>query len=510
MAKHDEPFWAEQVEEQLDHFLAQVDPHSFALAEPDLRLVKDLQALYTDDTPSGERVWTRLMERLEEQQSVSRSHSHQIQHTFPRERIKKAMPLSELNTLQSRVAPPRRQLQRVFALVAALLVAAVLVGSTVWALAALRQPGSTPGTVSSPTAPRKTATFTATPLPAGSVVYTQSSAPGTNISPTAAWSPDSKRIATLVINLQSLQTQLQIWDATTGGNRLTVPLVYDLNEVHWSPTGQYLALNNLQTIVIVDSQTGKIVNTIQYRGIAASHPSATSRVPLSSLIPRAGGRGFYSIGWTPDGRSLAVAASYTTYGNVELLNPVTGAVNATFSEHASSISDTLSFSSDGQYLAVSYATDSRIVVWQVSTQTIAFEQDDVQAEIIAWQPGTHNLARAVPFPSSIQLWNISTKKLLKTYASTSKVSTTWSPSSEVSFTWSPDGKALATYDNLSHGLSQPAINKVVIVDATSGVQIATYTSQHAFIESVFWSPNGFYLASAESASTGNQILVWTA
>src|SRR5260370_14656944 len=102
-------------------------------------------------------------------------------------------------------------------------------------------------TVSSTT----TSTSTSTPLPACSVFYTQSPPKGTNVFPYVAWSPDSKRIATLVVNMLSQKTQLQIWDATTGGDLQTVPLADDLNEALRSPTGRYLALSNLQTIVLL-------------------------------------------------------------------------------------------------------------------------------------------------------------------------------------------------------------------------------------------------------------------
>jgi WD40 repeat protein len=221
---------------------------------------------------------------------------------------------------------------------------------------------------------------------------------------------------------------------------------------------------------------------------------------LSSRMPYAGGVGFYSVAWAPDGTSLAVAVSYPSYGKVELINPATSAVNVTFNANASTIATALSFSTDGQYLAVSYPNDSRIVVWKVSTQAIAFQQDDVQAETISWQPRTHNLAREVLFPALIQLWDISSKKLVKTYPGVT------------SFTWSPDGKELATYTSLFdlNRLPKTKTGNVVIIDATSGAQVALYKSQHPSIDTVSWSPDGRYLASAEASSTGSQILVWVA
>ena len=80
-------------------------------------------------------------------------------------------------------------------------------------------------------------TATATPLSAGSIVYTRTSAKGTNLPSSVAWSPDGKRLATLAIHLQSLKAQLLIWDATTGGQLLTASLAENLGDIFWSPTG---------------------------------------------------------------------------------------------------------------------------------------------------------------------------------------------------------------------------------------------------------------------------------
>jgi WD40 repeat protein len=152
----------------------------------------------------------------------------------------------------------------VFVLIASLLVTAVLVSMMVTALVlSYNYQSNNVATGKTATGTIASATTT-TSLPVGSVVYTRSSNTGTNVFPSVAWSPDSKRIATLVVNLNSQQAQVQIWDAITGGNLLTVPLADNLDEVLWSPTGKYLALNNLQTIVIIDAQTGSIVNTINF------------------------------------------------------------------------------------------------------------------------------------------------------------------------------------------------------------------------------------------------------
>lgn len=496
MSEHEDFYTPEHIDEQVDALL---QAHGMPLR--DQRLASDLRSIlqHTDkDANSLQRVLQKLMEGDTPTQQPGKSIPFADPYSQQQEQGR-FVTMSE--TLErSTPAHHMKPVPRILSAFAAVLVTALLVGALVTILAFSHNHQGTRVASGQTVTATTTPVATATPLPAGSVVYTRSSSKGTNISPFVAWSPDSKRIATLVVNVASLKTQLQIWDATTGGDLQTVSLADDLNEVLWSPTGRYLALSNLQTIVIVDSQTGSIVNTINFNPATAASTSVTGQSLLSSRFPSAGGVGFYSVAWTPDGTSLAVAVSYGTSGKVELMNPVTSAVNVTFRANASTIATALVFSTDGQYLAVSYPNDSRIVVWKVSTQAIAFQQNDRQAETIAWQPGTHTLAREVLFPASVQLWDIGSKKLVKTY------------SGITSFIWSPDGKELAAYTSLAETNGRPNTknDEVTILDAASGAQVVLYRSQHPNIYAVFWSPDGRYLASAESGSADNQILVWIA
>jgi WD40 repeat protein len=518
MTQNRDFFKAESVDEQVDQFsLSFLDEPGTNQAQTEtrrvkefstqdqiehrqnasMRLVKELQAYYQVEHQQNlgilEHAWGRIAAHLPANHA-----SAQVQNTFLSSPLLRSSQ-ARIRTMQSQPSTDHstgRKISRSVSLLAATLVAALLVGMLVAVLALGHNHQS--NTV----AAGKTVTPTATPLPVGSVVYTRSLHTGTNVYPFIAWSPDSKRIATVVFNQQSQKAQLQIWDATTGGHLLTVPLADNLagDELLWSPTGKYLVLGNLLTQAIIDSQTGSIVNTLTFTTTTVSSTSVTSQSLLSSRIPSGGGFGFYSVAWTPDGSSLAVAVSSLSRGIVELINPLTSAVQATFSTPAYRIGIAMAFSSDGQYLAVSYPNDSKIVVWNVSTQAIAFQQDDYQAETIAWQPSTHHLARALVFPAETQVWDISSQKLLKTYAGVT------------AFTWSPDGKELAAYTSFIGGPGQPnaKTNEVVIIEAASGVQVALYQSQHRSIYTVSWSPDGRYIATAEASSAGNQIVVWIA
>ncbi|GLV60259.1 hypothetical protein KDH_70790 [Dictyobacter sp. S3.2.2.5] len=282
---------------------------------------------------------------------------------------------------------------------------------------------------------------------------------------------------------------------------MTVPLdVEDLGEVQWSPTGKYLALNNLQAIVIVDSQTGRVVKTINYQAPTALHGTGTHQSLLSSAVPLGGGFGFYSVAWSPDGASLAVDVSNIDSGKVVLLDPQTGTVKTTFSAQAAPIGLALAFSSDGKYLAVSYANDAKIVVWSVATQQVVSVLGGAQSMTIAWQPGTHNLTRNTS--SSTEIWDVDAHKLLKTYKEVS------------GFAWSPDGKRLAAYTlPFAAPFSDTKTGKVTILDADSGAQVGVYSSQDPLIFSASWSPDGRSMVTVESPghnSTNIQIVIWAA
>src|SRR5262249_48271445 len=143
------------------------------------------------------------------------------------------------------------------------------------------------------------------------------------------WSPDGTRIASLADDSHDTKSQLSIWDASTGGHLQTIPFNTAFRQVLWSPAGKYLALSNLQSIMILDSHTGHVVKTFDYGTDMPLPPTsmispATGSQPLSNLFPQAGsGGGFTSLAWTPDGSTLAVCISS---GVIDLFNPLTGVI----------------------------------------------------------------------------------------------------------------------------------------------------------------------------------------
>jgi len=157
MTDRDEQFWPESLAEQLDQ-LAQAASHSPGPPLPDARLEEDLRTVYTEYTRAGERVWARLAEHLAERDQLPR-HARLIASESGQTASFAQMQV-EHGQFAAQSAPqstsPRRS-RSFFTLVAAVLAAAVLVGSAFFVLTSVHRPGGETIVAS--------ATPTATPTP---------------------------------------------------------------------------------------------------------------------------------------------------------------------------------------------------------------------------------------------------------------------------------------------------------------------------------------------------------
>ncbi len=153
MTDRDEPFWSESPAEQLDQF-ARAASRSTRPTVPDAYLEEDLRAVYTEYTRAGERVWARLTEHLAEQNQTPNYVRGMATESVRTEGFEQGQ-FATQSAPQS--TSPRRS-RSFFTLVAAVLVAAVLVGSAFFVLTSMHLPdGETIGA---------SATLTATPTPA--------------------------------------------------------------------------------------------------------------------------------------------------------------------------------------------------------------------------------------------------------------------------------------------------------------------------------------------------------
>jgi WD40 repeat protein len=340
-----------------------------------------------------------------------------------------------------------------------------------------------------------------------------------------AWSFDSHRVATAIGN--NAGGRIEIWDATTGQHKITVPLNLDpIAGPAWSPTSNLLAVPTNNVVVIIDGRTGKFGASYpapSKAGLSTTPTTATTgKTFLSTFVPLGGAPNFGGISWSPDGKwIISTFSSSTSDGVVQVWNPQTGKLAFTLATKPDYFMGAVSWSPDGQYIAVKMAKwdeTFQIVVWNVQTRQIVFQQSG-NFEGLSWQPGTDNLATATILPGSnsslpgaptygssiLNIWNVKTGQLLKSIAGIDGIS------------WSPDGHEFV-YANYVGAPSAKA--SVTILNVNTGQTIYVYqvsgnAGQGIGLDAV-WSPNGKYIASVESIESspyGKQsyrVKVWVA
>jgi Tol biopolymer transport system component len=498
MNHRDEPFSPENVDEQIDQFLQKPQQQEQANISP-AQMVHMLQDIYEED-PRLQRVWERLADHLptthltgemgEKQPLTDERFSQTSSPTivrFPQEKVVGMQTQTRISVRSHK----RGSLQRSLGLLVAVLIMALLVGSLVAVLQFAHQKPSGQTGASQQGAKH------------GQIVY---STPQENGWATGlAWSADSQRVAVAMGN--NAGEQIEIWDATTGQHKVTVPLNLDpIANPAWSPTSDLLAVPTNDAVVIVDGKTGKIGT--RYPAPSTGHLSTTATTPstgstpLITFSPLGGGPHFGGIAWSPDGKWIVSTFSSDTWaGLVQVWNPQTGKLAFTLATRPDYFMGAVSWSPDGQYIAVNMAkwNDStrQIDVWSMKTHQVVFQQSG-NLEGLSWQPGTDNLAAANIIPGSnsslpgtptptygtaiLKIWNVTTKQLLKSFPGVGRIA------------WSPNGQEFA-YSNVGSAPSKTA--SVTVLDVNSGQKVYSYQESNPAMDAA-WSPDGRYLVSAES------------
>ena len=502
----------EQVDELSQHSRRGHLPRNERAGEPSqagASLVRDLKDYYQvdqqEDSASLERAWKRVSAML----PGDREHFQSI--------TTRPLPIPIPRVSQERIRKMRNQVPAVsrggnfsrrLSLLGAVLVAALLVGG----LAAILNLSHHKSATSAPVVQANNSPIaTSTPV-FGKTLYTT---PANQWGFTSlAWSPDSERVASVTVGTRGVQ----FWDATTGGHLVTVQLPGGANEwayaLDWSPNSEDVAVATNEHVLIVNGQTGKVISSHAANVPTASSATSSGQTFLSSLFPASGGFGYRAIAWSPDGHLLASALSFGSYGEVQVWNPQTSATDFTLSVGSSENIGALAWSSDGHALAATTwntqltgptQPTSRVVAWNVSTRQLVFQHKDFMGSDapVAWQPQSHNLAfSGATFSggnlvATLEIWDVTTGKLLKQYAA----------AGTGALAWSPGGTYLAY---AGYG-GKDAANAVIIRDATTGKQIYVYKEHHLSVSVIAWSPNGKYIVSAEGNTQGQMVAkVWTA
>jgi WD40 repeat protein len=307
------------------------------------------------------------------------------------------------------------------------------------------------------------------------------------------WAADGRRFAVTNTNA------FWLWDAVAMKLIRTVKYPSfveqntDLTELAWSPDQRFIAALIGGSAQVYEIAAGKWVS----HWIAAGDPSPPQ-----------------SIAWSTDSQHVATTFSNGTVENngnrVEIHDAITSKLVRSFTFAPSSTDQ-----GNREYISVSWSPDNRwlaaggqiqkpynvdqvfATIWDVSSGAQVFSTsyipgststDNFQLYVtVAWSPDGKRLAVASD-TTGVKLWDVSSKKLLRTYSGSGGTFGT-------GLTWSPDGRYIAASEG----------SVVRIWDTTSGQTLFSYRGhQQDTIRGLSWSSRGNAIASSSLGS----IRVW--
>ncbi len=290
---------------------------------------------------------------------------------------------------------------------------------------------------------------------------------------TAAWSPDSNRIAS-----GGGDCTVQVWKAIPSETLLTYRGHSEwVKSLAWSPDGMRIASGGADTTVhIWDVQTGSPL-FIYY-----NHTNIVT-----------------SVAWAPDGKRIA-SGGYDKV--VHVWDAATGDRLFTHYGHDGNV-NAIAWSPDGTMIA-SASDDGTVHVWLASPKpkesksgpllfTYRGHSDKVCA--VAWSPNGKRIASG-SWDNTVQVWDATTGGFVFTH----RDHTSWINA----VVWSPNGTRIASASN---------DQTVQVWEASSGREFFTrrtfftYNEHTEWVRDVAWSPDGQYLA---SASHDHAVRVWQA
>jgi len=190
---------------------------------------------------------------------------------------------------------------------------------------------------------------------------------------TVLWSPDGTRIVAGADNISSSESVIAIWDSTTG-NRvfsfsshfvIPYPGLGSPLALAWSPDGTHIAASMPDnTVKIWDVTARKLLFTYRVHGVNA-------------------------VVWSPDSKNIASAGSDKT---VQVWEAATGKLFFTYRGHANRV-NIVAWSPDGRHIA-SGSDDKTVQIWEATTGNHALtyrgHMDPVNA--VSWSPHGRRIA----------------------------------------------------------------------------------------------------------------------
>jgi WD40 repeat protein len=291
----------------------------------------------------------------------------------------------------------------------------------------------------------------------GSILYTYRG--HTDIVEAAAWSPNSKRIATA-----SRDKTVQVWNATSDGNILAYTRHTDsVPAVAWSPDGKRIASASLdRTVQVWDAANGG--NVLTYRG----HTD-----------------GVTAVAWSPDGKYIASGGDDAT---VQVWSASNGNPSFKFTGHKKRLW-WIAWSPDGKRIAST--SDDSARVWDAADggNVFIYKGHTDVVDTVAWSPDGKRIASA-SYDKTVHVWDAANGGHPMVYRG--HINKVWS------LDWSPDGRRI---------VSAGADATAQIWDAVDGGHLFTYHGDSVELYFVAWSPDGKRIV---SGGADTNVLVWQA
>lgn len=281
---------------------------------------------------------------------------------------------------------------------------------------------------------------------------------------TAAWSPNSTRIASAGIG-----ATVQVWDATSGNH----VFIYNGQDTSSPPKIYSVAWSHDGTRIASAHEDG----TVQVW-------NATSGIRIATCRGHSGH--VNSVDWSPNDTRIVSGGHDAT---ARVWNAASGSQLLMYSNHTNYV-NAVTWSPDGNHIA-SASGDATVQVWNAANaqSLFTYRGHSDQVEAVKWSPDGSRLVSG-SLDTTAQVWNASNGNTLRTYRGHSN----W----VLGVSWSPDSTRVAS-------CSQDTTAQ--LWNASSGNTLATYRGHSDVVEAIAWSPVGVYIASASDDRT---VQVWNA
>ncbi len=283
------------------------------------------------------------------------------------------------------------------------------------------------------------------------------------------WSPDGSRIAS---SGWLEDSTIRVWDAATGQSLLTIS-DYGATNVTWSPDGTRLAAADVSNQVrIWDASTGQLVNTVT------------------------GIDGMRTVAWSPDGSKL-VFGGYSGTAQVVQFPTAYAGPDQDIADSDSNGLESVSLNGAG-----STDADGTIVgyVWTENGVEIA---TGVNPQV-SLGAGVHTITLTVTDDDGLTDMD----EVVITVLAPPIANAGADRSLTAAIAWSPDGSMIAVGGGLLPCQpNHPDSSFLHILNVNTLQIVQTLTGSPCWITSIDWSPDGMYLAAANSGQDRG-VRVW--